>query len=221
VSYLLEALKRLEEKHQDSSSSDLLSVQVNAKQKSKKRRLVWPYFLSIALLANAAVATWWFFSSHNIPHPDVPTISPENKPSPKITFIPDKAPFGSPNENNTAHNNNEKPARPILKLDQTPAKVLTETLLEMTPSAKRPASPSAISTSELPVTAKNAALPELKVSLHSYSPDPTARLVRINDKTMQEGDSLSPEIKVESITPDGIIIIYLGRRHNLSTRPNP
>jgi hypothetical protein len=50
----------------------------------------------------------------------------------------------------------------------------------------------------------------MKLSVHSYDADRSARLVRINDRTLTEGQFLTPEIKVEEITPDGVILNHQG-----------
>jgi general secretion pathway protein B len=250
VSYLLEALKRLEEKRQGASSSDLLTIQVSAKQKSGQKRLLWPYILSLALIANAGVAAWWIFAKHDTPHQILPTPSVAqkhvgysdkvntantqatsnekqaasregskvvpNKPSEKT---PSPATARTPDKTQVPGSANGSSSPPVVKVAQAPVKPRSMTSQEVSPATKGPLL--------VPVASANGteaakeALPDLKVSLHSYSPDPSARLVRINDKTVKEGESLSPDIKVESITPDGVIVIHQGRRHNLSVRPIP
>lgn len=67
----------------------------------------------------------------------------------------------------------------------------------------------------LPPDAGKDPVPPLKVSLHSYGPAPESRLVRINDRTLREGDVLPPDIKVEEITSDGVILSRDGQRFHL------
>ncbi len=67
---------------------------------------------------------------------------------------------------------------------------------------------------ELPAAVRSG-IPELKVSLHSYSQDPRSRLVRINDTTVREGETLSSGTRVEEITPDGVIMSRDGYRFRL------
>jgi general secretion pathway protein B len=56
------------------------------------------------------------------------------------------------------------------------------------------------------------ALPELNISVHIYSATPSSRLVRINSKIYQEGDSINNELKLEEITRDGLIMSIRNER---------
>ncbi len=58
MSFILDALKKLEQKRHRGTVPDLLTVHEPAPQESKKR-LVWPYLLLAALLLNAAILTLW------------------------------------------------------------------------------------------------------------------------------------------------------------------
>jgi general secretion pathway protein B len=58
MSYILDALKKLEKEHRHGSVPDLLTVQDLMLQEPKKRPL-WPYLLLLALLLNAVILVWW------------------------------------------------------------------------------------------------------------------------------------------------------------------
>jgi len=49
-------------------------------------------------------------------------------------------------------------------------------------------------------------LPELRVDMHTYAARPQDRFVLINMKKAREGDMLPEGVKVESITPDGVVV---------------
>jgi general secretion pathway protein B len=55
-------------------------------------------------------------------------------------------------------------------------------------------------------------LPDLRMDLHVYSPDPTKRFVLMNMKRLNEGDATPEGVKLESITVDGAILSYKGSR---------
>jgi general secretion pathway protein B len=59
------------------------------------------------------------------------------------------------------------------------------------------------------------ALPSLKVSAHVYSPNPAARLVRVNEMLLQEGQDLPEGLKVEEILPNGVIFRFQGTRFRI------
>jgi len=50
------------------------------------------------------------------------------------------------------------------------------------------------------------ALPDMNISVHSYSVEPSLRLVRINKMIYHEGDFIDVELKLEEITRDGLIM---------------
>ncbi len=59
------------------------------------------------------------------------------------------------------------------------------------------------------------ALPPLRVSIHVYAPDPSQRILFINDRQYHQGDRIDGDIRVEKIVPDGVILSYRGERFKL------
>ncbi len=62
---------------------------------------------------------------------------------------------------------------------------------------------------ELPVAIQQD-LPPMSVSVHAYSARAGERLVGINSRLLHEGDEVAPGLKLEQITPDGMILSYKG-----------
>jgi general secretion pathway protein B len=247
MSYLLESLKKLEEKRQGVTSSDLLAVRVDTKRRSRKRH-VWLYVLSVALFANAGVAVWWLAPSGKqraespvataaVSPPSQAKIEVQEKvvtPRPadvtgKIEVTKEQTKSAPPGEKVIAAP--AAPKAPVKTLPEEKKAMVTENTPPAAP-AQRPAKAAETSTaatiskpaSPQPKTETTAndrsepakgAPPELRLSLHSYSPDPPSRLVRINDRNLKEGDTLMPGIKVEEILPDGVIITVEGRKMRL------
>jgi hypothetical protein len=60
--------------------------------------------------------------------------------------------------------------------------------------------------------AAGANMPQLRLDLHVYAAKPQDRFVLINMHKVHEGDMLPEGVKVESITPEGVVL-----RHNDST----
>ena len=60
--------------------------------------------------------------------------------------------------------------------------------------------------------ADGGALPQLRLDLHAYAAKPEDRFVLINMKKLREGDSLAEGVKVESITPDGVVLSHNGSK---------
>ena len=61
-------------------------------------------------------------------------------------------------------------------------------------------------------------IPAMTIQLHAYSSNPTERLVSINSRMLREGGSLAPGIRLEQITPDGMIFSYKGYRFQRGAR---
>jgi len=55
-------------------------------------------------------------------------------------------------------------------------------------------------------------IPDMHVSLHLYSTRPGNRFVSIDDQMLQEGAYVSPGLKLEKITPDGMVFSFKGYR---------
>lgn len=55
-------------------------------------------------------------------------------------------------------------------------------------------------------------IPELRLDLHVYAVKPQDRFALINMHKMHEGDSLQGGVRVESITPDGVVMSHNGSR---------
>ncbi|MGH8531319.1 MAG: general secretion pathway protein GspB [Gammaproteobacteria bacterium] len=57
-----------------------------------------------------------------------------------------------------------------------------------------------------------AAVPDLKVSLMAYAPNPAERLIYIKNRRYVEGDVIEGKLKVETITRKGVVLSYDGER---------
>lgn len=60
------------------------------------------------------------------------------------------------------------------------------------------------------------ALPPLAVTIHVYAPDPSQRILFINNREYHQGGSIAGGIRVEEIVPDGVVLSYQGERFKLS-----
>jgi general secretion pathway protein B len=61
-------------------------------------------------------------------------------------------------------------------------------------------------------------IPDMAVQLHAYSSNPGERLVSINSIRLREGGYLMAGLKLEEITPDGMIFSYKGYRFKRGKR---
>jgi len=70
---------------------------------------------------------------------------------------------------------------------------------------------------ELPAAIRRE-IPDMAVQLHAYSSKPGERLVSINSIRLREGGYLMAGLKLEQITPDGMIFSYKGYRFKRGIR---
>ena len=95
------------------------------------------------------------------------------------------------------------------------------------PSAGTPAAPSAATTgasaaaeptlpSAAALMAQGIALPPLKLELHGYAPEASARFVFINGRKYVQGQRLAEGPEVTAIAPNGAVLSYLGQRFLLA-----
>lgn len=61
-------------------------------------------------------------------------------------------------------------------------------------------------------------VPQMRISVHVYSPDEPGRFVIIDRKKYWEGDKLLDGVVLEAIVPDGVVMEYQGQQFRLSSR---
>jgi general secretion pathway protein B len=245
MSYILEALKKVEQKQQREGIPRLLTLPPEVPEEGKKGRVL-SYIIIGALLLNAVVMTAWWIAPrqhHETITPVTESLAVTEKtlsgtlertlaPAPVVpASVPDR-PSSSP----TTPVISEKsapipnPAAPIRteavpgqkeKIAASTAKNSRETQprKEAVHSSPAPGA-SLFDLGELPPTIRGS-LPEFKISGHAYSTEPRFRVARVNNKIVQEGEALSQGLKVDEIAPGGVIFTYQGYRFRVGVNDNP
>ena len=229
MSYILDALKKLEENRRQDHTPDLMTVHEEQETVTKKRS-PWPYILFAAILLNAILLTVWLIqrdSSHqkspvasaNIRGEDGESImtveksgvSPVTQEAEVAESSPAKITVGDSSDEGTAPLSGE--TAPAQESDISLSHRITplpdeETDLPEEESGRIP------DISELPSTVKED-LPEIKISGHVYFDTPEDRLVIVNGRTAREGDKVGSGIQIEEITTTGVIFMYDNRRFSM------
>ena len=116
---------------------------------------------------------------------------------------PQPSPFKAPEVKLSAEQEIVKPPPAMLKqLEQKPVPA---------PPPEVPKADEMPSYAEMPAEVQ-AAVPDLKVSLMAYVPNPAERLVYIKNRRYVEGDIIEGKLKVETITRRGVVLSYEGQR---------
>ncbi len=236
MSYILEALKKIEQRREQQAPPKLLSV-LGTPEREPKKRALWPYPVIAALLLNAGIMIWWI----GPPRPDKkegPAKSaagrPLGKPAPtrpgynlqdQLTVIKKRLPAINLSQAPNRLSNRPEKRVAVQQLEKTRT---PEVVKARPPDPVKPEPPAApkkeavrtdkiFNVNELPGEIKNA-LPPFKVSAHVYSSDPQNRMTRVNDQILKEGQAMVEGMKVEEIIPGGIIFFYKGYRFRIGIK---
>ncbi|MBI5890798.1 MAG: general secretion pathway protein GspB [Nitrosomonadales bacterium] len=199
MSYILDALKKSDQQRQRGTTPTLPSAQ--AAVAAPKQTFSVYYGVLAAVLLCAGIAIGWLRPWQ----PEQPVHAAEpiaarpaiSNSTAQVLRFDQPEPAGQPERELPAPN--PAPAAPILS-SQEPAIPATADQEQK-----------AMSLSELPLSIQQE-LPAMKIQLHSYSSKSVNSIVSINSRMMKEGESLAPGLKLEQITPDGVILSYKGYR---------
>jgi hypothetical protein len=209
MSYILEALKKLEEKRRRTETpQDLLSVRPAGPQETG-RRPVLRYLIAVLLLLNAVLLLWWLLP-RQVPGPDrsvvralsspspTPAVrGPEEKHAQRVSSY--EAAPGDKDESHRGVSASFPVAASRTEWSGAPAKHAQRDGMEIYQPGDLPAS-------------VRQELPDIAISGHFYAADPSSRVVVINGRPMHEGETLAGGLRLERITSDGVVMDYQGYR---------
>jgi general secretion pathway protein B len=256
MSFILDALKKLEEKRQHGAVPDLLTVH-NSHPVKSGRRFIWLYILLSALLLNAVILTIWLrpWSAGRQETAHEPAVIKQAKKdavaqppatTPVITAVEPVPAVQKPetdikksakadaepaaksiNETATNAAMNKGAEHSIQKEDppavkevrdavpvsspETPALPPQEKQDEVTYNYQTASGERLPDLEQLPLSIRQE-MPEIKLSGHIYSDNPSARLVNINGSIRREGDVVASGVKLVEISDSGVILSYKDAR---------
>lgn len=239
MSYILDALKKSDQQRQHHSAPTLLTVQAATVAPQRKPYLI-SSALALAMIC-AGIAIGWLRPWQTEPQtPQTePTAAPhqnalaqQGQPQP-ATF---PAPSTTPQHYQAAPLAAATPAQtapsgmagPAVSENSAKEPAPVPNLADKLQAAPAPTKPAAdapgttapvemaqeqhvMSMAELPPSIRQE-IPKLSISLHAYAKKPKDRLVSVNETLLREGDILPPGLKLEQITPSGMIFSYKGYR---------
>lgn len=231
MSYILEALKKSDQQRQRGATPTLQALQVTVA--APKRPLSIHYALLAAALLGAGIMIGWLRPwQQEKPSPEAEPIAA--KPPILISQQIAPAPLAAPPEmagkaaQEIPPRNSIPAMQPAHRRDAVKPRISAPAsngsrgaVVSMPDSAAASVSVAqeqrAISMAELPPQIQQE-IPAMAVQLHAYSGIPSERLVNINSRSLREGGSLTPDLRLEQITPDGMIFSYKGYRFQRGIR---
>lgn len=213
MSYILDALRKSDLQRHRGAAPTLLTTHVTAAAPKQPPLLLYG-LMAAALVGTGMVIGWLqpWQTQQPVPAPAPAPVTLETVRKPARELPPPKPSIAAQSVTVPAIPNAETSGRAPKAPTGTPSRAVT-TMPEK--PAARPAEPmqeqSVLTISELPPAIQQA-LPRMSISVHAYSPKLQDRVVMINNRMMREGQELAPGLRLEQITPDGMIFSFGGYR---------
>ena len=214
MSYILDALRKSDQQRRRHVAPTLLTLQPSAVV--RKRPAYVTYGLLAVIMIGGGVVIGWLRPWQSEPPAVKPVVSKpvestpleskpveskplESKPGPPAPAASEIAAQAkpenvSPEAKSLASGKAAQP--PERRVDIAAADVAGETVVEM---------------DKLPTSIREE-VSKITISVHAYSNTPEKRLVGIGRRILHEGDYVTPGLKLEEITPEGMILGYKGYR---------
>lgn len=245
MSFILDALRKSDQQRQRSATPTLMTAQTPTTE-TRQPALFW-YGVIAAVLVGAGILIGWMHQWQADPvvaaAPPIANSKSLEASPPKVTLTPSPALLEPTRLAVVEQPAKELPAPPQATPAPSPAEASKPTKIDVAnpqPAAAVAAAPKVITPvhdepvrstpTETTREASVMALPELPPALqqeipklailaHSYSSKPKSRFVYINDRMWHEEESPAPGLKLEQITPDGMIFSYKGYRFRRGANP--
>ena len=239
MSFILEALRKAESERNRRVAPVLMDARVAPPRRGWP---AWAWALGAVFLANLLVLAWllWRTPATDAIAPvqgaasDGAATSPTGAPgnASPVGVVTGTASGGSAAAATSVDPIASAPAQaPASSPGGSPARAPTPSgpFTDSAPAATAPASTSAGTAGSARISSDSAAslptlaelraagisLPDLQLDLHVYDPAPAHRVVLINAMRMREGEYTPNGVRVERITPSGVVLEASGRRFRL------
>jgi hypothetical protein len=209
LSYILEALKKLEEKRRRETAPYFLSEEYSGRH-SLKKNFPWRYLIIFGLLLNLGIFLWLLnsWSSGKAPQTGMGNI---------VQKVPVQRPRDTGKESIANITGRVRQQQPIMKTEEGPSAGYVDSVPAASSQAPLPAfddtlrNTKIVGMKELPLSIRQK-LPDLAISGHFYDTRPSARLMTVGGRILHEGAAVAPGVTLERITPDGAVFSCDGIR---------
>lgn len=224
MSYILDALRKSDQQRQRGAAPTLRRAPVTAVAPKQPAFLL--YGLFAAVLLGAGIAIGWLrpWQLEQPPAPQVVAAKPLDSSPRQATPVPELR----PQESVPAAQSAPIPTNRVMPAGANAMPRSTAPIAAKTaPEKATPAPEESVDTgrreqevmtmAELPAPMQDQ-IPKMSISVHAYSARPADRLVSINGRVLREGDYPAPDLRLEQITPDGMIFSFKGYRFRHGVR---
>ena len=232
MSFILDALKKSESDRQRQSGPALFEVKVTPP------RPCFPYWalaLAVLLVINIAVGAWVFLhrlppapaqgdttamsasaAQQSVPPQAAPAAAAPVPPA-AASAVAAPAPAAAPVRTSAGQpepvlSNSDAKDASLNPDDYEPAVLPGKRTADQAEAHVRSGTESGLKNYADAAANPDAHLPALRVDLHVYAAKPEERFVLINMHRLHEGEALPEGVRVESITPEGVVVSYQGAK---------
>lgn len=227
MSFILDALKKSERERQRQTGPALFEVKVAP---PRSRLPIWAVVIGVLLAVNFGVVIWLLLRNGSSPentevrdalaanappvaapvqasrpqapipapfppgNPSIPALDTSNRPSPSLN--------GNPPDEGVLNSEDYEPAR------EPPQNSMPAREPDEEPSPAR--NTSGVMSYQEVASNQSLGVPELRLDLHVYDPEPGKSFVLVNMQKLRQGDSFGNGVRVDNITANGAILSYRG-----------
>ncbi len=227
MSYILDALKKAEQKRREGAFPNLLSVHQQTGFKAGKPAR-WPYILISILLVSIGAGLPRLYEKYsgaqNRERLSVKA-PPEGAPSDAVTPLSSTAAVHNDRTTSDMHAAIQQTTRAHEAIGRRTQRESEEKSVILVPAERKAdtapvTSPPEVGPSSKRTTLKESELPpviqqeipKVEISAHIYDSNPSSRIISIHGRAVHEGDNVAAGLRLESIIPEGVILSYKGYR---------
>lgn len=209
MSFILEALKKSDQKRQDGTVPRLETVHRSVSD-SGAQRLKWLLVLLLVLSLNASVLLWLFgpWQQQKLAAQDRRKVPAVAETPATVSQPPVDGPKTAPVEERRSVSLPADPVPAVREVRTPPAVAQTAETKPVAPASDMGRQKPIYPLVDLPLAVRRE-IPELHMSLHAFNRDSAAAsLIRVNGKIMREGDQLAGKFLLAKITAEGAVFRF-------------
>ena len=248
MSYILDALRKSDQQRQRGMTPTLLTPQTNAIAPRQNTYLLYGA-VAVALIGAGTLLGWLLPGEHGGPVPVAAPGAATSFDSRQTETSVSSDPVATESvinlerrlaaeKSSSATVSGLTPGSAAIPSNMSPASVVNDRSAPQAPEsavareattpvpgpdgaarAKSAGDQRVIAKSELPISVQQE-IPRMLVAMHAYSSNPLSRVVMINDRLLHEGAQVDPSMRLEEITPDGMILTFREYRFHVRARGN-
>ena len=201
MSYILDALKKSEQERGTGSIPSVQTIHSSSLNYHQEKRPLWPWILIVVLIANVSILIYFLK-----PEPNTQDSVNDN-----IITAPEKIAITPPVA--VVQEVIETKIEPTIET-AVQAEIISEPVNTVNETTQQ-ISTQIVDIDELPIEIRRQ-IPNMVFSAHVFSSDAVQRSLVINNRFLEEGDSIDQNLILLEITANGAIFDFLGYRFSTS-----